>query len=151
MPFLLMVFLTLVCMPRVDEWSAPGWFGASPESATWAWVGVSALCTWLGVFLSVGYAFVVSRLVCRSRHQHVEQREAMLQRYDRRRAFHSVLLLVAYGLSIWLFGWGWAVRSFWRWPGGTLLPAADLIVLAPFLTALVLSWAFFYDADRASY
>jgi Zn-dependent protease with chaperone function len=142
MPFLLMVFLTLVCMPRVDGWSQPGWDPSFWESALW---------TWLGVFLTVAYAFIISRPLCRPLNQSVARREAMLQRYDRRRAFHSILLLVTYGLSIWLFGWGWAVKQFWRWHGATLLPAADLLVLAPFLTALILSWAFFYDADRASY
>jgi Zn-dependent protease with chaperone function len=31
------------------------------------------------------------------------------------------------------------------------LPGADLIVLAPFLVGLVLSWAFYYDADREAH
>jgi Zn-dependent protease with chaperone function len=30
-----------------------------------------------------------------------------------------------------------------------LLPGAELLLLAPFLTALILSWFFYYDADRA--
>src|SRR6516165_4821047 len=147
MPFLLMIFLTLVCLPRVDEWAEPGTWIGSPL------LGASALWTWLGVAITVAYAFVISRLVCRPLvGQDTAQREAMLQRYDRRRAFHSLLLLVTYGLSIWVFGWGWAVKEFWRWPTDhTLLPLAHVIILAPFLTALVLSWAFFYDADRASH
>ena len=39
---------------------------------------------------------------------------------------------------------------FWRWQG-QLLPGAELVLLAPFLAGLTLSWSFFYDADRASY
>src|SRR5205085_671345 len=38
------------------------------------------------------------------------------------------------------------------WPdtGGTPWTGAELVLLAPFLASLLLSWACFYDADRAA-
>src|SRR5262249_39725925 len=48
------------------------------------------------------------------------------------------------------FGWGWAVQSeAVHGRGAEMLPGAELFILAPFLVGLVLSWAAFYDAERA--
>jgi Zn-dependent protease with chaperone function len=132
----------LVCLPRIEK-AEPGWIDSA---------AASALGTWLGVFVTVAFAFAVSRLVCRPLRRDAARREATLRRYERWRAFHSFLLLGTYALSIWLFHWGWAVKVFWDWGGGgTPWLLADLLVLAPFVAALVFSWAFFYDADRATH
>ncbi len=143
MPFLLMIFLTLVALPRVDDWKQPSWIGS---------VELSASLTWVSVLITAGYALFLSRRVCRPGALRFENRERTLRRYERGRAAHQLVLLTLFGLSIWIGGWGWAVRQFYgRFSGGTLWPGADLMVLAPFFAALLLSWTFLYDADRAAF
>jgi Zn-dependent protease with chaperone function len=73
-----------------------------------------------------------------------------------------------YTAALYGLGWGWFVQ--WLGviafqgdaatnpsplgqslapPGGTLFPGGELLILAPFLIGLVLSWMFYYDAERA--
>src|SRR5262249_54874221 len=136
MSFLLMVFLVLVCLP--ESYPPPPW-GGSPAA--------SALLTVLGVGLVGLHAFVVSRRVSRPLARDPSLRDAVIARYERWRFAHRVGLFAVYGLALVALGWGWAVRQFWAW-GGQPLPGAELLILAPFLTAQLLSWLFFYDADR---
>jgi STE24 endopeptidase len=138
MPFLLMLFLTLACLP--ESWPAPG-----------AWVGSpwrSVLFTWLGVLLLVGFAFALTRRVLRNLQTDAPPRERIVRRYLRERFYHLLGLLLLYALSLYVFGYGWAVHSLWA-SGGHVLPGAELLLLTPFCTALLLSWAIFYDAERA--
>src|SRR5262249_5291468 len=69
-------------------------------------------------------------------------------RYGRGRLLHLLGEALTYGLALYAFGYGWAVQSLWATKGG-LLPGTELLLLAPFCVALVLSWACFYDAERA--
>src|SRR5579864_3136096 len=137
MPFLLMLFLTLACLP--EAWPRPG-----------AWVGSplrSVLFTWLGVLLEIGLAFAVARRVRRSLQTLTEPREPVLTRYRRGRLVHLLGLFATYGLALYAFGYGWAVQELWVWHARPL-PAGEVLLLAPFCVALVLSWACFYDAER---
>jgi STE24 endopeptidase len=72
----------------------------------------------------------------------------VLRRYARGRRYHQLGLIVFYSLALYAFGYGWAVHAFWASAAGPL-PGVELLLLAPFCVALVLSWACFYDAERA--
>jgi Zn-dependent protease with chaperone function len=144
MSFLLMVFLVLVCLP--ESYPAPLWGRAGSEGS----VAGSALLTLLGIGLVGLHAFVVSRRVSRPLARDPSLRDTLVARYERWRFAHRVGLFAMYGLVLIALGWGWSVRQFWRWDGQPL-PGTELLILAPFLTAQVLSWLFFYDADRAAY
>lgn len=138
MPFLLMLFLTLACLP--ETWPVPP-----------AWVGSparSVLFTWLGVLLEITLAFLVARRVRRSLSWGAEPREHVLKRYSRGRFVHFLGLFATYALALYLFGYGWALQELWVWHGRSL-PAIEVLLLAPFCAAMVLSWACFYDAERA--
>jgi Zn-dependent protease with chaperone function len=142
MPFLWMVFLTLVCLPDLGQWPQPLWGTAPP--------GVSVLVTWLGMAAAVGYAWLAGARVRRLLENSPGLREGILHRYERWRFYHLLGIFGLYILALCLAGWGWAVEQFWR-HGELILPGAELVLLAPFLAALIFSWAGFYTADRACY
>jgi Zn-dependent protease with chaperone function len=139
MPFLLMLFLTLACVPDMDSWPEPGLWGGSPVT--------SVLLTWLGVLLEVGLAFAVSRRV-QFLHNRSAPRDQIWRGYSRGRLCHLIGLFATYTLALYVFGYGWAVQKLWTWHD-RLLPGAELLLLAPFCVALLLSWTCFYDAERA--
>ncbi len=142
MPFLLLVFLSLVCLPEVGkDWPVPPW-GDLP------WLSV--VLTAFTVFVSTLSALRLSRGVRRALSPDFFVRESVLTRYEKGRSRHQVLVFVLYVLALLVFGWGDAVGRFWR-IGERLLPFAEVIVLAPFLVSLLLSWACFYDAERAQW
>lgn len=145
MPFLLMVFLTLVCLPDLDLWSEPllpaPW---NMEPVVW-----SALLTGLSMYVPLVYAFFVTRQVVRPLRRDARLRDELARRYERLRFIHQFLLLGCFSLALGVGGWGWSVNSFWRTEPIGLLPVAELVVLAPFLFTMVLSWIIFYDAENA--
>ena len=165
MPFLLMIFLTVACLPAWRE--PPGWV----HSVVW-----SVASTWLGVACvgleSLWSAWRVRRAV----YLDPAQRERAATRHDRRRFLRQFLLLGVYALSLYAFSWGWAASRLcareapgqsvgtvdadqsasggaesvpqteeWRPP----LPGGKVLILAPFFVGLLLTWIFAYDADRA--
>jgi len=146
MPFLLMIFLTLICFPQVGkDWPEPPW-GGSP----WSSAGV----VWLGVLLSVALAWLIAHSVCRTLGRDPSLRDQVVSRYERWRMIYLLVLLGLYTLDLCLLGWGWSVGQLWCWSYGSqpqLLPLAELVLLAPFLVSLILSWVIFYDADRACF
>ncbi len=143
MPFLLMVFLVLVCLPDADAWPEPPLWSMSPD---WC---VAATC--LAVALTGLHAYLVARRVRGRLESEPEVREPVLRRYESGRFRHQVGVFVIYILSLVVLGWGWAVGQLWTWDGQTALPGAELLVLAPFVVAQVLAWGVYYDADRAAH
>jgi Zn-dependent protease with chaperone function len=158
MPFLLLLLLAVSCLPvawpRPPEWvgwlgrTILGWFGvARPDSQDFYG---SILLTWLSVVLIAAAAFALAQWTRRELARDPGQRETVLRRQGSARFYHLLCLLVVYGLSLYVFGWGWVAQ------GGSTAdvpadppPGSELLVLVPFLAALVLSWAGFYDAERA--
>jgi STE24 endopeptidase len=141
MPFLLMVFLVLVCLPEPDVWFEPLW-----TDSPWSCVAA----TWLSVLLTGLYAFVVARRVSGPLEGEPALRERLLARYERGRMRHQIALFAVYLAALFALGWGWAVAQLWRghaavWPG------AELLVLAPFVVGQLLAWTAFYDAERAAH
>ncbi len=144
MSFLLMVFLTVVCI-FVGEYRAPLW-PATPAEAVWYTAGAVALVSL--------HAFWVSRRISWPLSRDPSRRDQLLDRYERGRWVHQVLQFVTYVLALTVLGWGWAVKELWAWPGArgaVELPGLELWTLAPFLVGQVVSWALFYDAERAVY
>jgi Zn-dependent protease with chaperone function len=138
MPFLLMVFLVLVCLPDANSW---------PPSPLWP--HSPALCvavTWLGVLLTGLHAYWVARRVTGPLQGEPALRERLLKRYERGRLHHQIGVFVFYLLALRVFGWGWAVGHLWL-----PLPGAELLVLAPFVMAQMLAWSAYYDAERAAH
>jgi Zn-dependent protease with chaperone function len=142
MPLLLLLFLTLVCLP--DSWSPPFWQPATSGHTT----AVSAALTWLAVTLVVGFARGIAANVTGCLGADPAQRERVLRRYGRLRTYHVFALIGTYAAALYLLGWGWTVQQLWR-QGDWELPGAEVLLLAPFLIGLVLSWVAFYDAERS--
>jgi STE24 endopeptidase len=137
MPFLLMVFLTVACLPK---WVAPpGWV----DSIFW-----SAVLTWLSVALLALEAFWSARRIRRAVEHDADQRDRAARRYERGRFGRQILLIGVFALSLYGFSWGWAVTQFWNWGGRPML-GVKVLTLAPFFVPLLLSWVFAYDADRS--
>src|SRR5262249_9381715 len=75
--------------------------------------------------------------------------EPTLERYSAWRMYHSLALFTVYGTAL-VLGWGWAAQAICTpAASATPYPGAELLTLAPLLSALVLSWAAFYDAEKA--
>src|SRR5262249_14477362 len=149
MPFLLMVLLTAACFPDLDKWPeplVPAPF-ADSDGARVAW---SFLLTGLGILLVGLNACRMSRRVAAPLERDPNLRDRVLPRYERARFFHQFALFALLGVALGVFGWGWAVKEVSQL-GGVQLPWPELLVIAPFLAAMLLSWFFFYDADRASH
>jgi Zn-dependent protease with chaperone function len=142
MPFLLLLFLILACLP--DEWAKP-W---APSWAPLSTPALSATLTWLGVAVVAAFARATAAGVVRRLAADPARRERVLRRYGRLRTYHVLVLLGVYALSLYAFGWGWTVQQFCG-HGASEWPGTELFILAPFVAALVLSWVFFYDAERA--
>src|SRR5690348_3554367 len=124
MPFLLMLFLTLACLP--ESWPRPMHWVSSPV--------MSVVLTWLGVLLEVGLAFAVARRVQQLLHDPPTSREQILRGYSRGRFWHLIGLFAGYALSLYVFGYGWAVQEVFKSPG-RLPPGGELLLLAPFCVA----------------
>ena len=144
MPFLLMVFLVLICMPDAEAWQPPPFADSLPP-----WLTSPRACvalTWLAVALTGLHAFLVARRMRRLLACDPAQRERLLHRYERGRFHHQIGLFTMYILGLLVFGWGWSVAQLW-----SPLPGAELLILAPFVVAQMLAWSVFYDAERASH
>jgi Zn-dependent protease with chaperone function len=158
MPFLLLLFLTAACLPF--RWPRPPeWVGSFGQVVSAAWGGSSGwesvvgsiVLTWCGVGLVVMLAALSSRWVCRQLAYNPDRRDVLRHRHATARLYHFIGQLLIFGLALHVLGWGWVVQgglaeneaSADPWPG------SELLALAPFLIGLVLSWACFYDAERA--
>jgi Zn-dependent protease with chaperone function len=145
-----MVFLTLVCLPDEGDWPEPLWVSSAAASA---WL------TAAGVVAVTAYAWYLARRARRALESDPVGRDIALARYERGRSTHRVLVFATYAGSLFLLGWGRAAYWLWGasggqpWPdiGGQAWSGAELLLLTPFLLSLLLSWACFYDADRAAH
>jgi len=155
MPFLLLLLLYLACL--AGHWEKPIYLAGQGQGDALAW---ASLLTWGSLSLTVVAAqFLAWRIRCRLLVDS-QDRDAVLRFYSNCRFYHLLALFGAYALSLYLVGWGWAAQELcsvaaWKalLPGvrSTLLPGAELVLVAPLLVSLVLSWFFFYDAERALY
>jgi hypothetical protein len=143
MPFLLLLLLMLACLPV--RWPGP------PQG-----IGLAGavLLTWSCVALVVLAGAFLAQATRRDAYRGIEFREVILGRHANGRFYHLIGLFVVYGLVLYVLGWGWVVQTVFAMtptePGMIrLVPGAELLILAPFLVALILSWVCFYDGERA--
>ena len=143
MPFLLMVFLVLVCLPEPEVWASwqPPWTD-SPLACV--------ATTWLTVLLTGLHAYIVARRVSGPLQSEPARREQLLARYERGRLRQQIAMFALYVFALFGLGWGWAVSQLWRSNSGSL-PGAELLVLSPFVIAQLLAWTAYYDAERAAH
>src|SRR5437588_6659701 len=137
MPLLLLLLLTLACLP--DRWEAWTWMDSAGMSASFTWLGIAGL---------IGLAGLLSCRIRVGLSQWPDRRETLLLRYHSWRFYHQIGLFLVYIVGLYIFRWGWAVQSMTS-SEGRLPPGAELFVLAPLLAGLIFSWCCFYGADRA--
>jgi STE24 endopeptidase len=137
MPFLLLLVLALVCLQR--DW---------PEPPAWAGAAGAAALAWAASGLFVAAAAFAGLRTRRDVRSGTLPRVAVARRFSawKRRSFFA--LLAAYLVALCFLGWGWTARSLFHGEGA-LVPGAELLLLAPLLVALVLSWSLHYDGERA--
>src|SRR5689334_22167680 len=119
MPFLLMVFLVLVCLPEPEAWWKPLWTD-SPLACV--------LTAWLAILLTTLHAFFIARRVSGPLEGEPSLRERLLARYERGRFHHQIAVFLVYALALVGLGWGWAVGQLWR-GNAAPLPGAELLIL----------------------
>jgi Zn-dependent protease with chaperone function len=139
MPFLLLLLVTVACLPA--RWPEP------PEVLG---TTASALLTWAVVGLWVAAAGFLAGRLRRQLLLHPDQRLAVLRRYASWKLYHLFSLLGVYLLSLYVLGWVHTARGDISEAlfGSKNFPGVELLILAPFLTTLVFSWGLFYDVER---
>ncbi len=101
-----------------------------------------------GVVLVATVALAGSTRIARRLQDGSAAHSKLLLRFRRLRRVHVALwMLVAVGTLYWL-DWTQLVRFNWRLDRAFLLD--EMLILAPVVLPLVLSWAAFYDVDRAA-
>lgn len=144
MPLLTLFFLALATQPL--PWPASP-FGWGPRGSLIATTGITLLPALAAYLLAV-----------RTRHRLLNApaaRERAIQVYHRGRFVHLLGLLAAQFAALGLLGWGHTVHLVCGAyaDGGTWAPedlplGAELLLIAPFMIGLVLSWAAFYTAEQ---
>ena len=143
MPFLLLLVLTLVSVQR--DW---------PKPPDWAGMTGAISLTWLGVALFLGQAWMSARRVRRRLAAESDTRSALLRRHAGYRRRHALALIIFYLIAVCALGWGWVAHRLTT--SGTepaadaaVMPGVELLMIAPLLAGLMLSWALNYDVERA--
>src|SRR5262245_57844410 len=149
MPLLLLLLLTVACLP--EDWRQLWDLGSLPAN-----IAFSTALTWAGIGVVVFAAARLARWTERALATDPHARDAVLHRYATLRLYHFLLLIGIYISALCFLDWGWTIQSLSVFldPVDTarthlMLPGSELLLLSPFLAGLILSWAWFYDADRA--
>jgi Zn-dependent protease with chaperone function len=137
MALLLLICLTVAVLPI--DWPAPP-FDLGPS-------GSAALTGGLTAALLV-LARVFSALTVRRLARDPGSRETASRTHALLRTAYFFLNLAGLGVVLVLCGWGWTVKELLT-VRDLLLPGAEFLTLAPYLIAMLGSWALFYDAERA--
>lgn len=140
MVFLILIYLVLVSLPL--PW---------PEPLVGGGLGVSLTATAILTVLPILAAWFMSRRTRRRLLAEPYRRDELLMDSARHRVRHLLALMALHGMSLTIFGWGWAVRTLCGAERPSELPfAAELLVMAPFFIALVSSWAAFYTIEKSA-
>lgn len=141
MVFLILIYLVLACLPL--PWPDPliggGLAGSLSAAAALTVVPIAA-------------AWLIARRTERRLLAEPYRRDETLHEYSRWRTRHLLLLILSHLLMLTACGWPWAVRQLCGVDDPRFLPfGAELLLVLPFVLALVLSWAVFYRAERAAF
>jgi len=137
MPLLLLLCLVLACLPI--DWPAPPFgFGSAESAALTAGVVVSLL-----IIVKLFTVATVSGIARRP-----ADRIAIGRAHGLRRLIFFFLNLGGFGFALVACGWGFTANRLLTF-GDSLLPGAEILVLAPYLITLLGSWVIVYDAERA--
>ena len=115
------------------------------QPVTGAWCRL--LLALAGLLLVGLFAFVSSRSIARGIRREFDRRGQWLRRFRRLRQIHALLWLLVAGGILYGLGWGQLVRFNWRLDH--LFLVDRVLILLPVVLPLVVSWAAFYEVDRA--
>lgn len=136
MPLLLLLVFMLASLPI--QWPAPI-VGGTLGGGTCAGIVVAGLLV---------LAWLFRNDTVRKLQQHPEEYEPINKLYAMRRLLYFFANLAGFAFLMVVCGWGWTVRQTLT-RDDVLLPGAEFVILLPYLTSLMGSWFFFYDAERA--
>jgi Zn-dependent protease with chaperone function len=136
MSLLLLLCLTLACLPIT--WPEPV-FGPEPTASAAITGGIVA------VQLLIARLFTARTIGQLARYP--DSREAISRAHGLRRFLFFFLNLGGYAVALLVGGWGWTARHILT-TEGVFLPGGELLVLAPYLLALIGSWFIYYDAEH---
>ena len=138
MPFLILFLLVLAAQPLPWPASPFGWGTRVSLLATAGAAVVPALmAAWLG------------RRTCRRLMNSSADRERTIHVYHSGRTIQLLVLLAAEFTALGLFGWGATVRTWCGDVPAEELPfGAELLLIAPFVFGLVLTWAAIYPTEQ---
>ena len=132
--FILAVVAALVISEGCPDQPVPG-------------AGYRLLIATAGMVLVAAFAMVVSGVTARRIRRDFTRRFVVMRLFRVLRRVHVVLwLIVVGGILCWL-DWAQLVRFNWNLDRAFLLD--DLLILAPILLPMVVSWAAFYEVDHA--
>src|SRR5438132_2357406 len=140
MPFLLLLLLTLACLPDPqDRTHPPDWLGDRG----------SMVVTWASMIAVAAIAWGASWRLRKRLTIDPSCREEVLRRYASARFCNVIFLFIAFGLDLFVFGWGYVASEPLAKEMPAWLPVIEVLILAPFLAGLILSWTIFYEVERA--
>src|SRR4051794_35207629 len=123
MPMLLLLLLTLACLPI--RW---------PEPGLWISPTTGILLTWGNVALAILTVCILAQWCRISLRRSPSRRREFVQRMGLWRHVYFFTLFTFFGLSLYLFGWGWIVQGCpdETTPLGAPWPGSQLLILSPF-------------------
>jgi STE24 endopeptidase len=158
MPLLLLICMIVACLPV--DWPRPRLGAVTGDDRTLAVWSAVLTGTVVAGLLIVARWFTLATVYRLTRDP--GDRDGTLRTYSLRRVGFFFLNLGAFWFVLLWCGWGWTVRQTLVLPPTAspqavdgidtrFFPGGELAVLAPYLIALVGSWALFYDAERTLY
>lgn len=99
-----------------------------------------------GVALVAALAFALSGWIAGRLRRDFGEKSVLLGRFRTWRRVHAAIWLAVAGGSLYGAGWVQVVRFNWRLDRAVLVD--ELLILAPLLVPLILSWAAYYEVDR---
>ena len=122
---------------RVGHGRRNCWLPNTRTSSPWAGTGILLALT--GLFTALLRNWILADPHARS---------LVVRRFSRLRKYALFAHLGWFLVVVYFLGWGWTVKH-WLIFNNQLLPGSELLLLAPLLAGLVLSWALYYDVDMA--
>jgi STE24 endopeptidase len=134
MPFVFLLLLALVCIQGSWAWPESP-LGFAPVEGAWL--------TWLGTVCFCGLGWALARYFRRQIQGQAAERAQILARFSTLRRYYIYGFMAYFVAALYLLGWGRLAAS--------TLPGRELVLLGPFLVAMIFAWTVFYNVDRASH